>query len=137
MTIIYILDVLGMCNVLYLIWQHYQLNTHNKPMACPLRGSCDAVIASKYNKIFGIQNEYLGTLFYVTVFFCMYLLNNPTYIHLSESILSFLRIIVAVATLFSIYLLYVQFGILKKICTWCIISSILNIALCIAVFLLL
>jgi uncharacterized membrane protein len=137
MTIIYILDILGISNTLYLLWQHHQLNTHNKPMVCPLRGSCEAVTQSKYSRFFGIRNEYLGILFYITVFFCIYLLNNPAYLELAHSTLLLLRILVASATLFSVYLLYVQLSILKKVCTWCVISSILNIGLCIAVFLLL
>ncbi|MBI2551304.1 hypothetical protein HYV73_03075 [Candidatus Uhrbacteria bacterium] len=92
---------------------------------CPLGGSCELVLASKYNRLFKfIHNDVLGMLFYVMVGFLAGLLQiihsfAPTY----PFFLDVLSWIVAGGTVMSLGLIYIQWRILNAWCFWCLMSA--------------
>lgn len=119
---------LGVADTVYLAWHHYKVakEKEHRPLICPLGFNCEAVIESKYNQIlWGIKNEYLGLIFYVTVFIL-------TLFYITSGQLSFLSVVYLIAVpsaVISIVLIYIQGVILKNWCTWCVASAILNLAI--------
>lgn len=104
-----------------------------KPVMCPLRANCDAVLQSRFSKTLGARNEVLGMSYYLLVWalyaakLCFPAVATPLY-DLS------LALVTAGAFFFSIYLSSVQAFILKSWCTWCIFSALCNVALFVIMF---
>lgn len=84
-------------------------------MTCPVGGHCQDVVFSKYGKTSGVKNEIWGILYYVAVILAVFLALKP--VLLGISILS---------ALFTTYLIFVQFFILKNFCSWCLLASGIN-----------
>ncbi len=103
---------------------HSHKKTHKK-LVCPLRGSCETVIHSNYSRFFGVPVEMLGMLYYILIaivhisFIFIPTLTNP-------SLLITSLIFSMGAFLFSLYLLSVQFFIIRKWCTWCLFSALIS-----------
>ena len=110
----------------FLVAKHiYVHKRKGKKLMCPVRFDCNTVINSDYSKFFGIPVEFLGMSYYsLIVLFHMVFILKPT------TELNFLAIfsltISSVAFLFSVYLIGVQIFILKKGCSWCIVSAIIS-----------
>lgn len=105
----------------------YKKIKHEK-LFCPLGKQCNDVVYSEYNKMFGIQNEILGVIYYglVAIVFGASLFgvwSAPTILNL------FFLIAALCAVVFSVYLIFVQAIILKKWCEWCIASAILSLTI--------
>lgn len=92
-----------------------------KEFTCPLKGKCHEVINSDYSKIFGIAVEKLGMLYYalIIVGYSLLVMELLEFSLLNQSLL----VATGLAFLFSMYLTYIQFFVLKKICTWCLVSA--------------
>ena len=106
----------------------------NTPLVCPIRFDCHTVVHSDYSKFFGIPVEILGMIYYAftALFYSGMLVLNYMY-ELPEPLTFLLLPLVAVfpllslvAFLFSVYLIGVQIFILKKGCSWCIVSAIIS-----------
>ncbi|MDX1607859.1 MAG: vitamin K epoxide reductase family protein [Candidatus Spechtbacterales bacterium] len=98
----------------------------NKELVCPVGSNCNTVIYSEYSKFLGINLEYLGMFYYVTIF-ASYL----TYITMPGQIpplfVEMIFLLTAGAFLFSLYLLSVQGFLLKQWCMWCLLSAVFSI----------
>lgn len=118
--LIYLLGVIGFFIANYI----YQSKKKNKKVICPNKTKCDRVIHSSYSKIYNIPVEKIGRLYYLFIiifygainFFGIY----------TKNVLFMLFIISTLALVFSLYLLFVELFILKKICFWCTISFIVS-----------
>ncbi|MDP2638394.1 MAG: vitamin K epoxide reductase family protein [Candidatus Levybacteria bacterium] len=111
------------------------LNIHRKkkqkkPLVCPLRFHCDAVVHSEYSTFFKIPLEYIGMLYYATIFlsYMSFLLFPDMIVH--RYFVVAVSGATAFAFLFSMYLIGIQAFILKQWCTWCIMSA----GLCVLIF---
>lgn len=106
----------------------------NKKIVCPLRGSCDRVLASDFNTLFGIPLEvfgmgYFGLLaFYHVLFFFHPIFSQPVFVFIH----AFLTI---GGGLLSLYLILIQAFVLRSWCTWCIISAIVSFSITVLFFL--
>jgi uncharacterized membrane protein len=104
------------------------IHVHKKArqkLVCPLRSNCETVIHSDYSKFLGVPVEALGMIYYVlAASFHFLLIALPAIV--SPSVLLFTLVISTAAFLFSLYLLSIQFFIIKQLCTWCIISAIIS-----------
>lgn len=80
--------------------------------------NCDAVQSSVYSQIMGIKIAYLGLATYV-VLLALLLLENRFSI-LRDYGVMFVFGITLFAFLFSMWLIYVQAGILQSFCVWCL-----------------
>ncbi|HBA45699.1 hypothetical protein A2W67_01310 [Candidatus Nomurabacteria bacterium RIFCSPLOWO2_02_40_28] len=125
-----IIFVLGLCG----FWVARRIHKHkkaNKILVCPVGFDCHAVIHSNYSEFMHVPLEIFGMIYYA--FLSIFYLFS---IFISDIIpvvfSSFLVLITFGAFLFSIYLLGVQIFILKKGCSWCIVSAV--ICLCIFLF---
>lgn len=113
-----------------------------KRLICPLRSDCDTVINSDYSKVYGVPVEVLGMFYYAFIvithsFFYFYIpyLNLPSpFFVLFIYIYVFVFFVSICATLFSIYLIFVQAFKIKQWCMWCMCSASITLAICIVSF---
>lgn len=125
--IILLLSILGFLNAYYLHHQYKQYISSGKQMFCLIGGKCADVISSKYGQTFGIKNEVIGMTYYVLLVISM--LINILIPQIGKDLTFAVLLATILATIFSIYLLFVQTFILKKLCSWCLIAIAINIAL--------
>lgn len=125
LMIILLLSILGFLNAFYLNYQHKREVESGQKMYCLIGGDCGAVVGSKYGRTFRIKNEKIGMTYYG--FIALYLLTNSFIPQSMAEFSLFVGTVALVATIFSLYLLYVQAIILKKFCSWCLIAIFINI----------
>ena len=102
-----------------------------KPLVCPMRFDCNAVIHSDYSRFFGTPLEIFGMIYYSLVSLgYLVLIFVPGAI--PEGWVNLLALISLLAFIFSLYLIGVQIFILKKGCSWCMVSALI----CFLIFLL-
>lgn len=109
--------------------------TKNRPLVCPVRFNCHAVVHSNYAKFLGLPVELLGMLYYmfIVVTYGFFIFNPLIFSFVSVDILNIFMISASLlAFLFSAYLIAVQIFILKKGCSWCIVSAFI----CFVIFIL-
>ena len=123
-AIIVILLLLGILNASHLNWQYRKYKSVGRPMTCPIGGKSGEVVSAKYGMTFGVKNEIWGILYYV---FSLVALAVFFYHPQFADIAKFTLIGAASGSVvFSTYLLYVQFVILREQCSWCIVASGIN-----------
>ena len=119
--IISILGLFGFCIAMYI----HRKKITKKKLICPARASCEFVVHSDYSKIFGIQIEHLGIVYYGVI--CLsYLTMVVAQSFGSFGVVSILLVMTGVAFAFSLYLLGVQAFRLKQWCSWCVVSAIIS-----------
>ena len=113
----------------------YITQSKKKAMVCIRGEDCDAVVSSKYNKTFGIKNEYGGIAYYSAVIIAAVLslvgINTVFSIDLNLLVL----IAASGAALFSIYLTAIQAFVLRIWCEYCVTSAVMSIAIFVIEFL--
>lgn len=116
-ALIFTLAAIGISEVVYLIKKRIAAQ---RPV-CPLGGDCVTVLTSKYNKFFFIPNDILGLLFYITIT----LLAAFIVIGIGpvELFYAAIRLFVAMASIMSLYLTFLQWRIIKAWCFWCLMSA--------------
>ena len=98
---------------------------NNAPLVCPIGFDCHAVVHSDYSTFLGMPVETLGMIYYACISLA-YLFLALTAEIIPSLMLNFLTIISLGAFLFSSYLICVQIFILKKGCSWCIVSALIS-----------
>ena len=116
-ALLFTLSCLGIAETVYLIRKRLAAE---KPF-CPI-GGCEQVLTSKYSKMFIIPNDVLGLMFYiaagfVTVF--LFLEAPPDWFWLLG-----IRVMVGFGAIFSIFLTYLQWRVIKAWCFWCLMSAL-------------
>jgi len=123
--------VLAICGFLVSrhIYKHKKVNA--KPLVCPVKFDCTTVVHSDYSRLLGIPLEFFGMAYYglVAVGYLILIFHPET---ISPYILSAIILTSSLAFLFSLYLIGVQIFVLKKGCSWCIVSAFI----CLLIFLL-
>jgi uncharacterized membrane protein len=119
--------VLGLCG----FWVARHIREHKikgNPLVCPIRFDCNTVVNSDYSSILGIPVELLGMAYYALVFFSSaFFLFLPDV--LPSVVVNIMILVSSSAFLFSAYLIAVQIFILKKGCSWCIVSSLISFSI--------
>lgn len=104
-----------------LTWYIIKIKNKGQSLICPLGKSCDSVVHGRFSKFFGIKNEIIGLLYYVTitlVYVATLIFNVP------QNIIFYILLVSSLAFIFNIYLVFVQLILLKKWCTTCLGSFI-------------
>ncbi|MDP6642136.1 MAG: vitamin K epoxide reductase family protein [Candidatus Nanoarchaeia archaeon] len=115
-----VLALLGIIDSGYLTYKHFK---REKKLVCPIGDNCSDVVESDYGKTFGIKNEILGLIFYLSAFVIgIYLLYDGSLL-----IKNILLIGSGLGVLFSGFLTYIQAKILKNYCFYCLISAALTV----------
>lgn len=89
------------------------------PIACSFTEGCDVVTTSAYSRIAGIPIALLGALYYLLVLLVLFY-------YLDTGKIGSVRILgwfTAIPFLFSLWLTYVQWGVLKAFCQYCLLSA--------------
>ena len=96
------------------------LKLADAPAVCVESGpfNCDVVLNSQYSELAGIPIAYLGFAVYVIIGLILSLENRHRVLQQYGSLIAFG--IGLFAWLFSMWLVYVQFGLLKAVCPWCL-----------------
>src|SRR3989344_6807571 len=100
----------------------YRAKKRAKPLVCPLRSDCEAVIYSDFSRLLGIPLEMLGMLYYglIIVSYAVF----AYYPVWKTPLATFaLLVLTTVAFLFSIYLTLVQIFAIRQWCAWCLTSA--------------
>lgn len=126
--------VLGVCGFLVARHIYRHKNNNESPLVCPIKFDCHAVTHSDYSKFFGIPLEIYGMTYYAVISLSYLLLifipEMPGAVHID--LVAVLIAASSMAFLFSLYLISVQIFILKKGCSWCIVSAFI----CLVIFIL-
>ncbi|TSC77931.1 MAG: hypothetical protein G01um101424_65 [Parcubacteria group bacterium Gr01-1014_24] len=120
-----IICVLGICGfiVAYHIYKHKKAD---KPLICPIGFDCTFVVHSDYSEFMHVPLEIFGMIYYALLSL-FYLLSIFMFTVIPVMLSSFLLLASLGAFLFSMYLLCVQIFILKKGCSWCIVSTLISV----------
>lgn len=131
--IIGLLGFVGFLDSVYLTILHYQ---HAIP-PCSISNGCETVLTSSYSEIYGIPISLLGAGFYASVIglsLSLLTLNLNAKWKMLNGKLLFLDAVAGFVV--SAILIYIQFGILKAYCQYCVISEIVSFGIfVVAVFL--
>lgn len=116
LQLIAVLSVLGTANAGYLLFH----NLRGTPVHCIFfpPESCRAVEQSRFSRILGFPNAFLGVLMGVAVFTLSFLFAS------GAVALIVLQMVVGVGCAFSLYFLFIQKFILRAFCGWCVLSAI-------------
>ncbi|MFN7088888.1 MAG: vitamin K epoxide reductase family protein [Candidatus Paceibacteria bacterium] len=116
-ALLFTLSAIGISETVYLIRKRI---ASEKPV-CPIGKGCTVVLSSRYSKMFLIPNDVLGLSAYiVSSFFAAFLVIGV------EPMLLWnfgLKILVAVASLMSIFFTYLQWRVIHAWCFWCLMSA--------------
>ena len=120
--ILIILALLGMGNAAYLIKKRRE---KQEPVC--IKGKCNGVLDSKYNKTFGIYNDILGLVYYVFALLVYVSVFIPFfYEHTLAAIVSYVYYFaLIVAFIMSVRFIFIMAFILKRWCQFCVLSAII------------
>ena len=125
--LIILLELVGVGITTYLIVKDLK----KKPAVCLIGHDCDVVLKSKYSTIFGVKIYLFGFAYYVSM---LALFIVKLYAADIEPLIdSFFTIAVILAAIASVILTYIQLGVLKSLCSWCLLSAATNILLLVTV----
>lgn len=117
--LIMLLGLVGTAISAYLVYAHYQ----HVDMMCLPGMECDEVLSSDYAQIWGVPLAMLGLVMYVVVTVLGYLLWRGPARWRAVTALCVYAVTLS-ATLFSLYLYYLETFKIRGFCTWCVASSI-------------
>ena len=112
-----VLAFAGLINALYLSYKHFQ----KKPLVCPITHDCNAVVESKWGKIFGVRNEILGLLFYAGMLIAGIV--NAVVPLAIPKITLYLLLGAGIGLAFSVFLTLLQKFVIRDYCFYCLISA--------------
>lgn len=117
LALLFTLSAIGISETVYLIRKR---KAAEKPV-CFLGDDCHVVLESKYSHIFFVPNDILGFLSYLIISSAAGLLviGAP----LAALWLDTLKILVVAGAVFSIFLTYLQWRVIKAWCFWCLMSA--------------
>ncbi len=119
-----IIFVLGLCG--FMVARHIRKHKiKNIPLVCPMNFDCHTVVYSDYSKFICIPVEFLGMIYYALISVAYFIFIFWEKI-LPVSVTLFIMTTSFIAFLFSLYLIAVQIFILKKGCSWCIVSALIS-----------
>ena len=101
----------------------YLSELENQPIICVPNSSCTKVLKSEYSQIYGMSISLLGFIYFIFLFLLtLVAFVNKDFIS-AGVIFSFLGFI------FSIYLIYLQFNVIKDYCVYCLIIDSVTITI--------
>jgi uncharacterized membrane protein len=119
------LTLIGIADAVYVAHGNYA----GAPLWCPILDGCNIVINSPYSRVFGVPMSYYGFVYYVFMFGLAARLAFDPF----SNILRF-RVILyaALGAVSSMYFVYLQLGIIRAVCSYCLISAVTSLLLLLA-----
>jgi uncharacterized membrane protein len=131
-TLIWISSLVGFIVAIYLSY----VKLFHAPIYCtPGLGDCATVNASQWSELWGIPIALFGMFSYLAILFLIFLGPKIAFLRPYSKLLIFG--IGLFGFLFSIYLTYLEFFVIKTLCQWCLLSAICMTAIFITSFFLL
>ena len=119
-------SLIGLGDAIYLTVQHIT----GASLRCTIVSGCSEVLSSPYAQVGPVPLASIGAAAYFTVF-SLAILGAFGY----RSAIPFLKIIVALMFLTTIWLLYLQAFVIRHFCQYCLLSAVVTTILCLLVFL--
>ena len=114
--LILLLGFLGFIDTLYLTYEHFT----GAPVNCSILNGCDKVLTSSYSSILGVPLALIGTLYYLLVLALM-----AAYLgQKNKAVIKYLLGLTSLGFIISLFLVYLQFFVLKALCLYCMISAL-------------
>jgi uncharacterized membrane protein len=123
-TLLIIGSIVGLIDSLYLTWEKL---SGNPALCIQGLGDCYSVNTSVYSEIFGIPVAIFGAVAYLLILVSLLLETRYTFFEENSPLIVFA--ITLIGTLFSAYLTYIELGVLRKICPFCVVSAITMLVL--------
>lgn len=118
-----LLSIVGVLDALYLSWE----KLFNTDVFCGGSSSCETVNSSVYSELYGIPIAYLGFLLYFAIILILFL-EKRKFIPYEISVFLLFGI-TFIGSLFSIYLTFIEFAVIKAICPYCFLSALIMLLL--------
>lgn len=116
-ALIFTLSAIGISETVYLIRKRMAAESP----VCPIGQGCATVLTSKYSKIFIVPNDVLGLVAYIAIStITAFLVIGVQPINFWETIAA---ILVAAASLASLFFTYLQWREIHAWCFWCLMSA--------------
>jgi uncharacterized membrane protein len=117
LALLFTLSALGISETVYLIRKRRALQAP----VCLIGEDCVKVLTSRYRRLFGVSNDILGFLFYVLIsFLAAFLVIGVQPLELWGNLF---KIAVALGSLISLFLVYLQWRVIQAWCFWCLMSA--------------
>ena len=116
-ALLFTLSAIGISETVYLIRTRI---ASRKPI-CPIGHGCEAVLSSKYNRLFIFPNDVLGLLAYIAMSLATALLVLTVPPAFFWALV--LKILVGISSLISFLLTYLQWRVINVWCFWCLMSA--------------
>ena len=101
--------------------------TNNEALCIPGIGDCWSVNNSKYSEFYGIPISVFGFFTYLLILILI-LAEKKHGLHSNNLVLAQFGITL-IGFIFSLYLTYIQYGVLKAFCPFCLVSAVCMTAL--------
>lgn len=119
----------GLLDSAYLTIEHYR----GEALTCTLISGCQKVVTSQYSTIAGIPVSLLGVFYYLSVLLLVIVLREvwgrfpPS--GWRRLLMWLIPVITTMGFLFTLYLLYLMFFVIKAVCIYCLGSALSSTAL--------
>jgi uncharacterized membrane protein len=118
-NLIWIFSLVGLIVAAYLSY----VKLFHAPIYCtPGLGDCATVNASQWSVLWGIPIAFFGMVSYLAILLLVFLGPKIAFLRPYSKLLIFG--IGLFGFLFSVYLTYLEFFIIKTICQWCLLSAV-------------
>ncbi|OGG37491.1 hypothetical protein A2110_02775 [Candidatus Jorgensenbacteria bacterium GWA1_54_12] len=117
-ALIFTIAALGISETAYLVKKR---RLAEKPV-CLIGEDCGVVLTSKWSKMFGIPNDILGFVFYVSIaIVTAFLVIGIEPLAVWDRIM---KIMIAFGAGLSVFFTYLQWRVIKAWCLWCLMSAV-------------
>jgi uncharacterized membrane protein len=120
-----VLAVVGITDAVVVAHSNYT----GQPLWCPVIDGCNAVTNSPYSRVFGVPMAYFGFIYYLYMFaVAARLAFEP----LSRGVRFRAVLYAGMGAASSVYFMYLQLGLIREVCSYCLISAAVSFLLLIA-----
>jgi len=119
------LTLIGIADAVYVAHGNYA----GAPLWCPILDGCNLVINSPYSRVFGVPMSYYGFIYYVFMFG---LAARIAFDPFSNSLRFRVILYAVLGAASSMYFVYLQLGIIRAVCSYCLISAVTSFLLLLA-----
>lgn len=119
----FLIAAIGFIDALYLSW----VKLAHTEVFCGGSSNCSTVNSSRYAEIYGVPIAFLGLGAYIVILILLSLEGrNNSWKELFPLVIFGMSLI---GTLYSIYLTYIEFAVIKAICPYCVVSAVMMLFL--------